>query len=847
MGPFAIEATGLLILRPQRAISMAPGCPLRLPRGMMCAMSTARSPRPMRLALLALALFSACGGDDPASGQTVAGVQHLDPHLETSSGPVPAAPALFALREVVHEWAFEPSGWPAEWQLENGRVGDAPLWGGQVAVPLDLQGDLLRLGLERSFDTRSFNVVEVEVVRRKDVHATLRWGRASSEKQFLAIGHRRTDEQITTIRFELDGNSAWSDTIEDLTLTPSSGWNQPVELLSVRFVNEPFSYGGDPLSTAIAAGGEDVALDTLSGDGGLIERAGLAVRAWPARVDDVLATTVEVPADGLLAFEYARGPNANQVPLRLTARAGMGDEWISKTLELEVEGNSWRHASLDLESLAGETARIEFAVELAGTGDSSALPSRTDVLVGAPMVLGRLHADRRPNVILVTSDTTRYDVFGAYLDVAAQGGTEPWAERVHTPFLDELAADAIVFEDAWSQSNSTQPSHASILTGLSVQDHSLFDNYGILGAGAETLAESLRAAGYQTAAVTCQAAIATRAGFGQGFDLFLPPDEEALIDGRDAIDQAREWIESWSAERDRPFFLWVHVFDPHTPYVLPEGELAPFTAETGAAPDPANGTRKLPAVAELPPEMAFLEGVENHAYATFLYHAEVAYTDRLLADLFGSVRAAGLVDDTIEIVTADHGESLGERGNYFNHRGLYPETVRVPLLMRVPGMGAGARVQARVTNRDVAPTVRALLGLGDVPRGQDLTAALEDPAAAPERVWFEHANGYVIGSRDDTYHFMVVLRDNFTFGLTPVEGSPYLMPVPQPKGKVELYDWRADPGLTRNLADERPEVVAEYLALVDEYRASAEPVGSQKRAMTAEEEAQMESLGYTGD
>ena len=127
------------------------------------------------------------------------------------------------------------------------------------------------------------------------------------------------------------------------------------------------------------------------------------------------------------------------------------------------------------------------------------------------------------------------------------------------------------------------------------------------------------------------------------------------------------------------------------------------------------------------------------------------------------------------------------------------------------------------------------------------SVTLDDPAAVPERVWFEHANGYVIGSRDDTYHFMVVLRDNFTFGLTPVEGSPYLMPVPQPKGKVELYDWRADPGLTHNLADEPPEVVAQYLALVDEYRASAEPVGSQKRAMTAEEEAQMESLGYTGD
>lgn len=807
----------------------------------MGAMTARPCPVLSRLAALGLALIAACGSADPAPGvQTVQGVKHLAPQLVTPQGRVPAAPALFARRAVEREWAFTQADWPVEWAFENVAHGLAPLWGGHALLPERLKGPDMGLVLDGELDTRRFNVVEVRLVRRKDVHATVTWKRAGDAKVHRAIGKRTADGRATLVRFEVAQEPGWQGTIEALTVHPSAGWNQPVELLSIELVDEPFSYGDDRLEVAEAD----------AGDGGLIERAGLAVRAWPVQVGGVLASDVAVPGDGLLSFELSRGPHANPVPLAVEVHAsvpGASSAPATLTVHLPTDADAWQHATLDLAAFAGETARIEFRAQRADDGQASGLPVRADVLVGAPLVLGRLHADRRPNIVLVTSDTTRYDAFGPYQDVVAATGEVPVrTPRVHTPFLDAFAQEALVFDDAWSQSNSTQPSHASILTGLSVQDHSIFDNYGVLSAEAETLAERLRAVGYQTAAATCQASISNGAGFGQGFDLFLPPGPGALEDGRGAIEQAQAWISGWSAERDRPFFLWVHVFDPHTPYVLPEGQLEAYTAVKGPEPAPVVDPPTLPNVAELPPEMEFLQGVTNHAYAEYLYHAEVTYTDKLLAELFGSVRAAGLEEHTVEIITADHGESLGERSNFFNHRGLYPETLHVPLLVRVPGTPA-ARIPALVTNRDIKPTVLGLLGMPSSDGGRDLTTLVGASATAPERVWFEHANGHVVGCRDERYHFNLVLRDDHAFGLGPVPNSPYLEPVPRPKGSVELYDVKADPALTHNLADERPEVVAEYLAIVEAYRAAARPVGSEKRAMTAEEEAQMESLGYTGD
>lgn len=783
---------------------------------------------------LCVGLATACGSEPAAN--TVQGVVHLDPRLETPSGLVPAAPALFDQRQVVQEWTFAFGGWPAAWGFDNAELGDTPFFGGQPIRPIDRKGPDMGLVYQGELDARVVTVIEVELSRRQDSRATMTWQVQGSEKLFRAVGQRVIDGRITRLRFELTGDPGWVRGVHNLRLHPSSGWNQPIEMLGLRFLSEPFSYGGDPTDPT----------GVQSGDGGMLGRDGLELRSWPLSLGSTLTTQANIPSDGLLSFHAARGINANLIESQLVVSimpTGKGKP-LQKTIVLPVDQSAWVAQSIDVSGFAGQAVRIDFRAEVTAKNNNQAeFPPRTDVLIGNPMVLGQLPKDRRPNIILVTSDTTRFDAFGSSHDGdPGMDAVSGRAERVFTPFLDELAADGLVFTNAWSMSNSTQPSHASIMTGLTVQDHSLADNYGILGAGADTLAEALRAAGYQTAAATCKDSIATRAGFGQGFDVFFPPGPNATLDGGAAVAQAAKWIGEWSAERERPFFLWVHVFDPHTPYELPEGELEPYIQAKGPLPDPVLAEPTLPNVIEIPPEMAFLEGVNNHAYAESLYHAEVAYTDRLMAELFGAVRKAGLTNHTVEIVTADHGESLGERSNYFNHRGLYPETLHVPLIMRVPGIPGGERIDARVSNRDLKPTLLALLGLEQPPKSRNLLERV-----GGERIWFEHANSYVLGCRDDEYHFSVVLRDNHAFGLGPVPGSDFVAPVPRPMGTVELYDWRTDPGLERNLADERPEVVERYLALVDAYRASANPVGSEKRAMSAEEEAEMTKLGYTGD
>ena len=472
------------------------------------------------------------------------------------------------------------------------------------------------------------------------------------------------------------------------------------------------------------------------------------------------------------------------------------------------------------------------------------------LLLGAPMVLGELARDRRPNLVLVTLDTTRFDAIGPSRAATLRNGeTSPDAlPLVHTPFLDSFAATSFVFDNAWSAANSTQPSHASILTGVSGQDHNLSDNYGILSDANVTLAERLRAAGYQTAAVTCQRAIGPDAGFGQGFDQFVPAEAVSGTDGRLAVDAARRWLDEWHAEGDRPFFLWVHVFDPHTPYELPKGFLESFAQTVGAPVPPRTvSPPTLPQVQTLPPELAFLRGVNNEALVDYLYHVEVSYTDSLMESLFEAL--APVSADTLEILTADHGEFLGERGNYYNHRGLFPETLHVPLVVRLPGQTTGQHVPDRVTSRDIVPTVISVLGLGEVPKNRNLVAVASDGADPERRLWFEHANGLKVGCRDAQYHFFTVLRDGFTFGMRTREspGGPVVEPTPVPKGSVFVFDWTEDPGLTHNLADERPELAARYLQLLAEYRATARPVARQARAISAEEEAALEALGYTGD
>jgi arylsulfatase A-like enzyme len=392
-----------------------------------------------------------------------------------------------------------------------------------------------------------------------------------------------------------------------------------------------------------------------------------------------------------------------------------------------------------------------------------------------------------PSVLLVTVDTLRADRVGAY-----------GAGDARTPTLDKLARQGVRFQTAIAVTPITLPSHASILTGLYPPRHGVRHN-GIyrLEAGIETLAERLRAAGYSTAAVVGAYVLARRFGLDQGFDLYddRMSSKRALAGGyleRTAgavTDRALQWLDATS----RPFFLWVHYYDPHAEYAPPP----PFAARFPDRP----------------------------------YQGEIAYVDSELGRLIDALRASGRLEDTLVVVTSDHGESLGEHGEAFHSYTLYDATLAVPLILRGPGIPAGRAVGGVVSGVDVAPTVLALLGVAALREadGRDLSLLWQTGADPPSGAAYAET-----------------LATEIDHGWSPLFAirSPrhHYVRAPRP----ELYAVRDDPSELRNLlegASEPASPVATDLArridAVLERERRREP-----EALDAKTRERLAALGY---
>jgi arylsulfatase A-like enzyme/Tfp pilus assembly protein PilF len=291
-------------------------------------------------------------------------------------------------------------------------------------------------------------------------------------------------------------------------------------------------------------------------------------------------------------------------------------------------------------------------------------------------------ADRPPpNVVLVSVDTLRPDRLGCY------GGT-----AVETPAIDTLSKAGVRFQNAFTPVPLTLPAHWTILTGVEPWHHGVVDNGMTLSAPpAATLAERFAAAGYDTAAFVSAFVLHRTFGLDRGFARYDDgPAADAALDqllhatapADERVDRALAWLRR---ERTRPFFLWLHLFDPHAPYAPPPG----FRARYAGRP----------------------------------YDGEVAFVDTQIARLLAALDRSGLSERTLVVLLSDHGESLGEHGEETHGILLYDATLRVPLILRMPGdLAAGEVRPEAVTLADVAPTVLALAGLPATPGvdGRDL-------------------------------------------------------------------------------------------------------------------------------
>jgi arylsulfatase A-like enzyme len=329
-----------------------------------------------------------------------------------------------------------------------------------------------------------------------------------------------------------------------------------------------------------------------------------------------------------------------------------------------------------------------------------------------------------PNVLLLTLDTTRADHLGCY------GGD------VRTPNIDALAASGVLFLANVAPSQCTNPSHASILTGLYPVRHGVYDNQTALAEGATTLAEILRAEGYATfASVSARHLNPGNSAFSQGFDVFLECDRDELSAG----EGNRRLAKFFEEGPGRSFFLWVHYFDPHGLYEPPE----PFSR--------MYPVQDLLGDEVLPSEWRHVK-VDPDLWAS-LYKGEISYMDHEIGWLLERVRSWQTDRQTLVVLVADHGESLVEKGLYFAHAGLYNQVTHVPLILSLPGvLPPGRKVMLPTSSVDVLPTVLGLLGLADrIPEvdGRNLLPALVDDAIEPHRFLFCEA---VDGAIRAVYH-----------------------------------------------------------------------------------------------
>jgi arylsulfatase A-like enzyme len=331
---------------------------------------------------------------------------------------------------------------------------------------------------------------------------------------------------------------------------------------------------------------------------------------------------------------------------------------------------------------------------------------------------------RRPNVLLITIDTLRADHLSCY-----------GYPRATSPFIDTLASRGTLFENAYATSSWTAPAMASIFTGLYPRQHGVLHgfveakgriaNQETLSADFLTLAELLRDAGYTTFGVSSNGHMTDKTGFDQGFDHFT----SMWFAWSPAPNRA---VENWSSQIRNavPWFLWVHYFDPHGPYFARR----PWIGEY-AGPDAS-----LEEWAELPMEklrdnVAVLEEDPGaHRALVDLYDSEINYADEHLAALFGTL---ALEQDTVIILTSDHGEEFLDHGYVEHGHTLYEEVVRVPLILVLPeSRTSGRSVREPVSNRNIMPTVLDYLGL-EIPTSIDgdsllpLVRAEENPQPRP--------------------------------------------------------------------------------------------------------------------
>jgi len=480
----------------------------------------------------------------------------------------------------------------------------------------------------------------------------------------------------------------------------------------------------------------------------------------------------------------------------------------------------------------GATARAAalicfFAAGALAPGCSSPAPGDSPTAAGRGELLGQA----RPRaVLLVVADTTRADF------VSFNGH---WRET--TPYLDRLADDGVVFDNAYAPSSWTLPSVASLFTSLHPKSHGVVvggfrdqverTDYVIphVPRSLETMAETFQRAGFRTIGAAANRFLAAETGFGQGFDQYYNKARYVDADVLDKIAIRRfkrafggDWRETW---RESPTFVWLHYFDPHSPYMAREPWIDEFADDYRRYPDAYPVDIKMPALVRRYPS----PDLHYRECALPLYESEIAFFDKQFKRIAKKLDVAR--GDVLVIFTSDHGEEFADHDDIGHSHTLYEELVRVPLLVYWPdGLRGGRRIDAPVSLLDVFPTLTELIGVPAPAgaQGRSLVPLLRGEPGDPERpLLFE-----IAPPRPDKQ----ALR----------RGRWKLIRSAGAEAGIELYDLARDPGERTDLAAREPELVARLVAELDAMRARLPDASPAESSVVADPELleQLRNMGY---
>jgi arylsulfatase A-like enzyme len=399
----------------------------------------------------------------------------------------------------------------------------------------------------------------------------------------------------------------------------------------------------------------------------------------------------------------------------------------------------------------------------------------------------------KPTVILISIDTLRAD----YLKLYSEKGAA-------TPNIEQLAREGTLFKNVVAQVPYTLPSHATMLTGVYPAAHRVRDNVrDLLPSQLPTLAEVFKKNGYDTAGFAGSMVLSQQTGIARGFnyydDFFSRGDVHAEDLGgierkaEEVVQSFEYWVNNRQSQS--PFFAFLHFYDPHSPYTPPSGYAASNKLED-------------------------------------LYAGEIKYVDFAIGKLFSVLKNKNLWNDSILLITSDHGEMLNEHGELGHGFFLYQPALAVPLLMRGSGLKAGSSINDVVELADVAPTVLDLAGVQPPAQmqGESLVALSKEGRKKKNRAAF--AESYFA---------------SLQFGISPIkmiqDGGLKYIEAPYP----ELYDIASDPGESKNLADDRKSDVQKFRTRLMQFeKANIRDYSKEQRNVSAEEAEQFAAIGYLG-